>query len=794
MVSGGFKTLDRKLLRDLWRLKGQVISIALVIASGVALLVMSLSTYEALRVTSDAYYERYRYGHVFATVKRAPLHMADRIRALEGVQSAQFRISKQSILDIDGFAEPLTGRLVSIPEGRQPDLNQLLLKRGRLIEPGRSDEVIINESFATAHNLKPGDTLDAIINDTKRKLRIVGTAQSPEFIYVISPFALMPDKKRYGIVWMGRKALEAAYDYSGAFNDLSLTVLRGTDTRETIQALDAMLAPYGSVGAIDRKDHLSNWFVQNELKQNQASAKILPTIFLIVAAFLTNTVLTRLIITERSEIGLMKAFGYSSHEIGWHYAKFVIAITTVGIIFGWGLGAVLGRVSTDTYVQNLNLPLLIYRPSASSFIVGAVVSLAVGLLASARAVGKASALPPIVAMNPPEPPLFRGGSGLGSRVMSMLDEPSRIICRQIGRWPGRALITVISFAGAVAMMVLSLYFTDAVDEIAQTHFGELQREDVALGFAEPRSFTVLDEVKRLPGVMSAEPMRIVPADLVSGSVIHRGSLQGISKAAELTRVYDLERGPIPVPQSGLAITSRLAEKLQLQVGDELEVRILEGRRPVKKMIVEDIYESHVGMLVYVRIGVLNRLLRDRPLTQYVSVAVDEARQDELLTALKHLPTISTVAVKSTAMSNFDETIAESLMIFVGFFSIFSFALGFGVSYNSQRIALSERGRELATLRVLGFSRHDALYILLGETILLVLCALPIGCIVGALLTLLFINAEGFQTELIRLPFIIRPATFGFAIVVVMIASAVSGVVMKRYIDKLDLISVLKTRE
>ena len=794
MVALRLKTLDKKLLRDLWRLKGQVISIAFVIACGVALLVMSLSTYEALRVTSDAYYERYRYGHVFATLKRAPMHLEDQIRNLEGIQNAQFRISKQAILEVDGFLEPLMGRLVSIPEGRQPELNQLILKRGRLIEPGRSNEVIVNEAFAKAHDLHLGDSIQAIINDNKRELRIVGTAQSPEFIYVISPFALMPDKKRYGILWMGQKALEAAYDYDGAFNDLSLTVLRGTDTRQTIQALDVLLAPYGSIGAIDRKDHLSNWFIQNELKQNQAAAKILPTIFLFVAAFLTNMVLSRLIITEHSEIGLMKAFGYTNKSVGWHYAKFVIAVTTVGIIFGWGLGVVLGQISTNSYVQNLNLPLLIYRPSSTSFIIGAIVSLAVGLLATLRAVRKAASLPPIVAMSPPEPPVFHGNSGLGKELMSMLDEPTRIIVRQINRWPGRALFTSISFAGAIAMMVLSLYFVDAVDEIARTHFDELQREDVALGFNEPRSNAVLNEVKRLPGILSAEPMRIVAADLVAGHRRHRGSVHGISIDAALTRIYDVQLGPIAVSNNGLVLASRLAQKLGLEVGDEVEVRILEGRRPIKKLLVSAVYESYVGMGAYLEINALNRLLKDRPVTQYVSASIDKSQLNNLLASLKRLPAISTVAVKSVARLNFDQTVAESLMIFVGFFSAFSFALGFGVTYNAQRIALSERGRELATLRVLGFSQRDAFYILVGETMLLVFLALPIGCLLGSLLTVLFINAGGFQTELMRLPFVIKPATFGFSIVALIFASAVSALVMKRFIDQLDLIAVLKTRE
>ena len=794
MVVRGIQVLDRKLLRDLWRLKGQVVSIAFVIASGVGLLVMSLSTHEALRITTDAYYDRYRFADVFATVKRAPRHIEARLRSLPGVQSTQLRISMQAILDVDGFAEPLMGRLVSIPEGEQPNLNRLVLRSGRLIAPDKPDEVVVNEAFAEAPGLVPGDTLQAIVNNNKRRLRIVGTAQSPEFIYVISPFALMPDKKRYGILWMGQSALEAAYDYKGAFNDLALTVVRGTDTRRIIQALDVLLAPYGSIGASDRSDHPSAWFVQNELEQNKATARILPTIFLLVAAFLTNTVLSRLIATERSEIGLMKAFGYSNREVAWHYAKFVVAIALVGIVIGWLLGALLGRISTDAYARNLNLPLLIYQPSPTAFVIGAFVSVAVALAATSRAVAKAASLAPIVAMNPPEPPAFRNELGPFRRLMSMLDEPTRIIVRQIVRWPVRSVVTTLGFAGAVAMMVLSFYFTDAMDEIQRTHFDELQREDLALGFNDPRSSVVLEEVLQLPGVMSAEPMRIVPADLISGHRKHRGSLQGIVRDSKHTQVYDVQRGPVSVPEHGLVMTSRLAEKLRLNVGDNVEVHILEGRRPVASIRVAEIYDSYIGMLAYLSIDTLNTLMMDRPVTQYINTTVDERQQTALLKELKSLPAISTVAMKSVAVSNFNQTIADTMMIFVGFFSAFSFALGFGVTYNAQRISLSERGRELATLRVLGFSRGDALYILLGETALLVCMALPVGCALGWGLTAIFVNAGGFQTELMRLPLVIQPSTFGIAVVVLLFACAASGIAMRNLVHKLDLNAVLKTRE
>lgn len=786
--------LDKKLFRDLWRLKGQVVSIALVIASGVALLVMSLSTYEALRETSEAYYERYRFGHVFSSVKRAPLHLTERIEALDGVQSVQARISMQAVLDLESFPEPLMGRLVSIPEGRQPTLNRLMIRSGRLVEPGRPDEVVVNESFAEAHKLSLGDSIEVTINEKKRRLRVVGTAVSPEFIYVISPFALMPDKKRYGILWMGRGALEAAYDYDGAFNDVSITLLRGTETRQIIQALDTLLAPFGGSGAIDRSDHLSSWFVQNELSQNQTSARILPAIFLIVAALLTSTVLTRLISTERSEIGLMKAFGYSNAEVGWHYAKFVIAVTVLGVGLGWCLGAVLGRISTDTYAQNLNFPLLIYRPSPFPFAIGAIVSLAVGLLASARAVRSAVSLAPIVAMNPPAPPLFNRTLGSLQRVSSALDEPTRIIFRQIARWPARAAATSLGFAGAIAMMVLSVQFTDAVDEIARTYFDEAQRQDLALGFIDPKSSTVLADVARLTGIDAVEPMRMVSADLRSRHRSHRGAIQGISTQSQLTQIVDVNRGAIAVPEEGLVLTSRLADKLQVAIGDEVLVEVLEGRRPKQSITVADTFDSYIGMSAYLNIASLNRLMRDRPVVQYVNAIADDRRIPELLAELKDVPAVSAVGLKSVAYSNFQDTVAESLMIFVGFFSAFSFALGFGVTYNAQRIALSERGRELATLRVLGFSRWDAFYILFGETLLLVCVALPVGCLLGWGLTAMFVNASGFQTELMRLPLAIAPSTYGSAIAVLLVASIGSALAMKRRIDRLDLVSVLKTRE
>ena len=788
------RALDKKLLRDLWRLKGQVLSIALVIASGVAMLVMALSTYEALKVTSDAYYDRYRFAQVFASVKRAPRQLEQRIKEIPGVQSVQLRVVMEAVLDVAEFPEPLMGRLVSIPEEQQPILNQLILASGRWVAPNRSDEVIINDAFAQAHGLDLGDTLRVVINGNQRPLRIVGTAMSPEFIYVLSPFALMPDKKRYGILWLGQSTLEAAFDFDGAFNSVSLSLMRGTDTQRVIDALDNLLDPYGNSGAIDRSNHLSAWFVDNELKQNQAMARLLPGIFLLVAAFLTNTVLSRLIVTERSEIGLMKAFGYSQWEVGWHYAKFVILVTLLGVVLGWGLGAFLGRISTQSYVTNLNFPLLIYRPGAFAFVAGALVSLAVALLATTRAVRQAANLAPVVAMAPPAPPLYRQGASGLQRLLKSFDAPTRIIIRQILRWPWRALITVLGFCAAIGLMVLSLYFADAIHEIARVHFDEQQRSHLALGFNEPRPRHGLQAIAALPGVLAVEPMRMVSADFVVGQRRHRGALQGMVKQGQLNRIHDQARGAIHLPEHGVVLNRLLAQKLKLRVGDKLNVKVLQGKRRQISLLVTDIYDSYIGMTAYVSLDLLNQLLGEVGQFEYAHLLIDPALEPQLLAELKQIPAVSAVSMKAIAWHNFNESLGETLWIFIGFFCGFSFALGFGVSYNAQRISLSERSRELATLRVLGFYRQDAWYILVGESLLLLMLALPLGCLAGWLLTAFFLHSGGFQTELMRLPFIIHWDIYGVALLVLLAASAFSGLAMARRIQQLDLISALKTRE
>jgi putative ABC transport system permease protein len=787
------RALDRKVLRDLYRLRGQVLAVGLVIASGVAVLVMSLSTLDALLETTQAYYERYRLADVFATLKRAPEYAAARIAAIDGVTAVQTRIVQYATLDLEGFAEPVIGQMVSIPDHGEPLLNRLAMRQGRSVEPGAIDEVVLNEPFAEAHGLGPGDTLIAVLRGNRRVLRVVGVALSPEFIYSLGPGALMPDDKRFGVLWMSRGTLEAAFDLEGAFNDVSLEIQRDTDPESVIRRLDALLERYGGVGAIARADQMSNWFVMNEIDQLATMSKILPTIFLVVSAFLTNMVLGRLIATERAQIGLLKAFGYRDVQIGAHYAKLVLGIALVGIVLGMLLGGWLGHVNTRQYAAVFRFPLLLYRPSAGAFAIAASLSVVAAFAGAATAVLRAARLPPAQAMLPPAPPLFRHRRPGRMRAGAWLDQPTRIILRNIVRWPHRAALTVGGVAASVGLLVLALQWTDSIDYLAETYFFQAQRQHVLVGLAETQSTTVMREFDHLPGVLAVEPMRIVGADFAVGTARHRGSLTGVADDARLQPIYDDARHEvIPPPREGLVLGAALAEKLGVGVGDAVDVHILEGRRPEVRLPVVETVETWIGMPAWLHIAALDRLLKERPSAEYLSLLIDRRREGELYRELKDLPMVSAVMLRQAAIDSFYETIAEHLMVFVSMFSALACTLGVGVAYNSTRIALSERGRELATLRVLGFSRAETAYILLGEVAFLVALALPIGCLLGRWLAALM--AAMFRTELYRVPLTIESSTYGVAVLIAMVATAASAAVVGRRIGRLNLIEVLKTRE
>jgi putative ABC transport system permease protein len=785
-------SLDRKLLRDLWNLKGQAAAISLVIAAGVAMFIMYLSTFHSLRLTQQTYYDRYRFADVFAGLTRAPMSLRERVTEIPGVAQVEARVVVDVTLDVPGLAEPASGRLIGIDVPPRPMLNDLFLRQGRLPSLGRPDEVLVSEAFALARGLEPGAHVGAIINGRRRELEIVGIALSPEYIYSIRPGELIPDDARFGIFWMHGRGLAAAFNMEGGFNNLALTLLPGAVEADVIARVDRLIAAYGGLGAIPRALQTSHWYLDNELRQLQSVGLLLPVIFLLVAAFLLNVVLTRIVSVQREQIAALKALGYTNREIAWHYTKLSLLVGAAGGMLGVVFGAWMGSGMPSIYNGFFRFPTLTYRLPADVVVGGVTVSFVAAVLGALNAVRGAAALPPAEAMRPEPPARFRRSVLERLGLSRYLSAPVRMILRNVGRHPVRAATSIIGIAASVAMLILGTFFLDSIGVLMDVQFFVIQRQDITVTFVLPASSRALHEIRRLPGVIDAEPMRAVPARLRAAQRSRIVSLQGLVANAELNRVVDVAGGPMRLPPDGLILSLKLAEVLGARVGDNVTVEVLDGRRPIGEVRVAGIVEEYMGTSAYMEIDAVRRLIKEGGTLSGAFLKVDEAQADPLYDRLKQTPMVAGVSLKRSAIESFEKTLAETFYVMIFFNLLFSSVIAFGVVYNAARVSLSERSRELASLRVLGFTRGEISFILLGELTVVIVLAIPLGLFLGYLFAGALVAA--FNTELYRFPLVISLRTYAYAASAVLVAATLSGLAVRSRLDHLDLVAVLKTRE
>ena len=785
--------LDRKLRRDLWHLRGMVAAISLVLLGGIATFVMARVTHESLAETRLVYYADQRFADVFASLVRAPEAVAERIGALPGVDRVETRVVAPVNIEIEGFGDPVTGRIVSLPERGEPLLNVPWLRLGRLPAPFADTEVTVSEDFAAAHRLAPGDGITAVIKGKRRQLTVVGVSLSPEYMYAIPPGAMFPDYERFGILWMNRRALATAYEMEGAFNDVSLTLRRGTAPRDVIDALDALLARYGGLGAYDREDQLSHRFITEELRQLATMATVFPVIFLSVAALLLNVVVTRLVALEREQIGTLKAFGYATRDVLAHYLKLVLAMVSIGLVAGVGAGLWLARGMTAIYQDFYSFPYLHLRLEPAVLFQAVAVTLVAALAGTLLAVRRAAALPPAVAMNPEPPPVYRATVLERAGLQRRLAEPTRMILRDIARRPLRAGLTVLGIAAAVGTLMITNFSRDAVGWMVGVQYVLSSREDLTVLFTDPTPRRALYSLTGLEGVGHAEGFRAVPARLVHRQRSYRTEVEGVEPGAVLQRALDAELRPVPIPAEGVILTEYLARDiLGIEPGERLRIEVLEGRRPVFEVPVAGLTRQYLGVNAYMSREALNRLMREGPAISGARLDVDPARQDAIYRELRRMPRVAGTVVRENSIRQFNEMMEESILFFSFVTAMLGAFIAFGVVYNSARIALSERSRELASLRVLGFTRGEVGYILLGEIGLLTLAAIPLGFVLGRGLSAYL--AASFTSDLYRIPLIVQPSTYALAASIVVASFAVSAVLVWRRLARLDLIEVLKTRE
>jgi putative ABC transport system permease protein len=786
------RALDRKLVRDLRRLWAQVLAIALVMAAGAATLILGIGAHDSLFQTRERYYIDNRFADIFATVTRAPLHIARDIAAIDGVRTVETRIVKLALADVRGMAEPGSVQIVSLPETGEQKLNALSLVNGRLPSSGTSLEAVANADFAKAHKLVPGDNITVLLNGRKTVIRVTGTALSPEFIYVLGPGDLMPDPRRFGVLWMRMDSVAAAYGLEGAFSEISLKLDAGMPQEPVISEIDKRLRRFGGTGAHGRKDQVSHAFLDAELEQLRAMSRVLPPIFLVVSAFLVNMTLLRMITLEREQIGLLKATGYSSRSIAWHYIKFALVVAAAGVIIGAIAGTWLGHGMAQLYARFFSFPYLVFSRDPSIYAIAAIITLAAAAIGALRAVSSVVFLPPAVAMSPPAPARYRQWLPVHWRMPRIMDTRAILVSRHLLHWPWRLASGVAGMALACAILVGSLWSMGSLEKVIDITFYKSDRQDASIQFTTKRPISALHDLRGFPGILRAEPYRAVPVRLRNGTAERRVALMGRPADADLSRLLDTGLNKVALPTHGLVLSDALASILGVRVGESVQVEFIEDSRKVELVPVSGIVNGYLGLSAMMDLTALNRLAREQAVISGVNLKIDPTRTEALFDRLKQTPVANFIVLQKTALKRFRETLAQNITIMVTVYAGLAAIVAFGVVYNFARISLSEQARELASLRVLGFSRGEVSGVLLTELAVVVALAQPLGWLTGYGFAWLMV--QGFSSDLYRVPLVVERGVYAYSSLIVIAAAVVSAFIVRRRIDTFDLIAVLKTRD
>ena len=788
------KALDRKLLRDLRLMWSQALTIALVVASGIGGFITSLSAVESLALARDRFYTQGRFADVFASVKRAPNALEAVLRDVPGVADVQTTIEHVVRIEIEGLADPVIGQLIGLDPRSPARMNRVSIRSGRALEDtpanGAAIPALVSAGFADARGLEPGSRVLAQINGKRRVLVIAGVALSPEFVFA----GLMgsPDQRGFGVFWLPRDALAAAYDMDGAFNRVALKLAPGASQQAVIDGVSAQLSRYGGREAYGRIDQSSNAMLDAEIKSQRVIGTLLPSIFLGVAAFLLNVVVSRLVATQREQIAALKSLGYPNRSIAAHYLKLVLAIVLVGLAIGVPLGDWLGGLFTGLYAETFQFPRFEHVIPAWLLAISIGITVATAVLGTLNAIVATVRLAPAEAMRPPAPGHYRR-TLLERLGLTRITPSLRMILRNMERRPVRTLLSIGGVAASVAIVVMGNFFRDAIDTIVDTQFNLAMRSDVIVWMSEAADDNARLELARLPGVIAVESGRDVPVRFVNGHLSQRGQIQGFAARPELRRVIDIDQHETSrFEGNGLVMTDRQAAKLALRIGDRVRVEVLEGRQRAVDVPLAATVREMMGLNAYMERRALNRLLEEGDQSSQFSLAIERGREPALIEATRSMPRIVGAFSKASMLRTMQEISARNIRVISSILTLFATVIAVGVVYNNARIALAERTWELASLRVLGFTRAEVSGLLLGEMAIGIAVALPLGMGLGY--GLVHLVAELTQSDQFMFPVSIQPRTYALAGLAVLVSGVASALVVRRRIDRLDMVAALKTRE
>ncbi|MFM7084112.1 MAG: ABC transporter permease [Hyphomicrobium sp.] len=784
--------LDVKLLRDIWKMRTQVLTISLLIASGAAIFIMSVSNYFALVTAMEQHYREERFGDLFANLTRAPNSILQKLETIDGVGLVQPRISKVVRVIRPDTTLPISGRILSLPQSGEVRLNKIKIIEGRLPEQGHDDEVVINQAYAQARGIRPNDTIDIVLNSRLQRFHIVGIALSPEFVFATRAALPLPDDRNLVIIWANENAVASAYDMSGAFNDVVMTLAPQAIKAQVMAEVDRLLEPYGSLRTYDRSDHPSHRFLQDELIEQETLSIVMPAIFFLIAAFILHVILSRMVEAQRDQIASLKALGFRTAPIIFHYLKFVTLIALLGSVIGIVLGYLLALGIIQSYRAFFRFPVLEAQLVPWAVVLSFFTSLLVSTTAAAAAVYRIAKLKPAEALRGGVPLKTLWIPKFQTAISSHVPVQAIMLMRNLIGRPFRTFFTIIGIGLAVPLILFGLFWFDSLKYMIDVSFNRIERGDVVVSFSEPVAARALYEFRSIPGIINAEPQRNVPIELSTAHRKYRTVLTGLVPTSELRIPRSQNLKPTGIPPSGIMLSRSLANILGVTVGSSVNVQILDEKQISKDLIITRLSDDLLGFSAIIDLAEMNKVLQEGPVINGASLKVDPRMADQLWPKLRDIPKIESSSIKALWIALFDQTIARLILISAVILSSFGVLIAIGVVYNSARVSFHERAWELAGLRVLGFKKAEVNILFLTELFIMVLIAIPIGLITGYKLIEFVLNIRA--REAFRIPVAIEPQTYAIAAGIVLAAAGLSAFVMRERINAIDLVTALKSHE
>jgi len=781
------KPLHHKLWRDVRRQRAQFIAITITIFLGVTIFGATYDSFRNLQASYAATATDFRFANL-TTAGGDVATIATEAAATPGVESAEVRSVADIPFNVGGVK--LLGRIIGVPAGEQPTVNQLSVLEGIYLAPGSGD-VLVEKHMADHFDLSPGDLFDIRMSGRWQAVTVAGVVASPEYIWPARDRQeLITSADNFGVIFAANAEVALATD--GSPNEATIYFTGGGEDDALSNDLAAMARSHGAISTYTRAEQASNAGLTEDLKGFEEMAVFFPLMFLLAAAMAAYVMISRVVHSQRPQIGVLLANGFTRRQVRRHYLGYGLVPGLLGSIPGAVAGILLARLITEMYTGMLSIPVTLVQFYPATLIGAVLFGLVASLLAALAPALVASRVMPATAMRGETP----SGGGRRSTVERLFPPIRRVpvgwrmAIRGVGRNPRRTVYTIVGVVLSLMLVLVSWGMIDTVQHLMDRQFVEIQQEDATVYFGEAAGAADVAALAEIDGVAAVEPALTLPVSLGSDGEHHyETALLVLADDTEMHRFLTTDGNWISLPRSGLVLGQATQNLLDVAVGSKVAMTIA-GVGVVQEEIVAFVDEP-LGTMAYMSRGRAESLTGDvLPATSALVTYEPGTDAAELRRTLTELP-----AVAAFEDANALYAVVQKYMVlfygFVGIMLVFGAAMAFALIFNAMSVNIAERTREVATLLAVGTDRRSISRYIAAENLLVAALGIPIGLVVGYFAAKSALAS--FSSDLMALDLYIRPTTFALAAAAILLVALISQWPGLRAIRRINIPKIIKER-